>query len=103
LIERIVVFIVAAPRPSEDAVVPTLVSNKDGSKPTQLSGCKPGEPSPCATANDWGPTWSPDGSRIAFLRALSASDRPVYIMNADGSGQHRLSPASIVAGVPTWQ
>ena len=74
----------------------------DGSKPTQLPGCKPGDPSPCAT-DDWGPTWSPDGSHIAFLRALSETDRPVFVMNADGSGQRRLSPASIVAGVPTWR
>jgi Tol biopolymer transport system component len=79
------------------------VMNADGSKPTQLTGCKPGDASPCATADDWGPTWSPDGSQIAFLRALSASDRPIYIMNADGSGQRRLSPPSIIAGVPTWQ
>jgi Tol biopolymer transport system component len=78
------------------------VMHADGSKSTQLTGCKPGDPSPCAT-DDWGPTWSPDGSQIAFLRAISRTDRPIYIMNADGSGQHRLSPAAIVAGVPTWQ
>jgi len=78
------------------------VMRADGSRPTQLTGCKSGDPSPCAT-DDWGPTWSPDGSQIAFLRALSESDRPVYMMSADGSHQRRLSPASIVAGVPTWQ
>ena len=77
------------------------VMHADGSKPTQLTGCKPDDPS-CA-ADDWGPTWSPDGSQIAFLRAISETDRPIFIMNADGSGQHRLSPASTVAGVPTWQ
>jgi Tol biopolymer transport system component len=78
------------------------VMHADGSKPTQLTGCKPGDPSPCAT-DDWAPTWSPDGSQIAFLRAISETDRPVFIMNADGSDQRRLSPASIVVGVPTWQ
>jgi Tol biopolymer transport system component len=78
------------------------VMRADGSKPTQLTGCKPGDPSTCAM-DDWGPTWSPDGSQIAFLRFISETDRPIYIMNADGSGQHRLSPTSIMAGVPTWQ
>jgi Tol biopolymer transport system component len=78
------------------------VMRADGSKPTQLTGCKSGDPSPCAT-DDWGPTWSPDGSQIAFLRAISETDRPIYIMNADGSGQHRLSPDGILAGVPDWR
>src|SRR5262249_40574630 len=66
------------------------VMRADGSTPTQLTGCKPGDPSTCAT-DDWAPTWSPNGSQIAFLRVLSETDRPIYIMNADGSDQHRLS------------
>jgi TolB protein len=78
------------------------VMHADGSKPTQLTGCKPADALTCS-GDDYAPTWSPDGSQIAFLRTLSQADRPVYIMNADGSAQHRLSPASIMAGVPTWQ
>jgi len=78
------------------------VMRSDGSRPTQLTGCKPADPSTC-TGDDWGPTWSPDGSQIAYLHSISETDRPIYIMNADGSGQHRLSPASIMVGVPTWQ
>jgi Tol biopolymer transport system component len=80
------------------------VMHADGSKPTQLTGCKAGDPTPCIS--DYAPTWSPDGTRIAFLRDYSTSgqtDRPVFVMNADGSDQHRLSPASIIVGVPTWQ
>jgi Tol biopolymer transport system component len=33
------------------------------------------------------PAWSPDGKRIAFLSKRN-SDLDIYMMNADGSGQH---------------
>jgi len=40
------------------------------------------------------PTWSPDGSKIAFVRKDG-----IYVMNADGSGQRRLTDAG---GGPAW-
>ena len=82
------------------------VMNADGSGQHQLSGCGPTDPSPCAAGDDWGPTWSPDGRKIVFLRdlqALGIADRPVFVMNADGSGQHRITTAPIIPGVPAWQ
>jgi PKD repeat protein len=52
-------------------------------------------------ATDAHPTWSPDGSRIAF-----ASDRggawELYVMRADGSGVTRLTSGVGVAGNPDW-
>ena len=50
--------------------------------------------------------WSPDGTKIAFLRdfeALGITDRPVYVMNADGSHQHRVTAAPALHAVPAWQ
>ncbi len=47
--------------------------------------------------NDEGPVWSPDGSQIAFFsnRRERRDELPVslqiYIMNADGSGQRRIT------------
>ena len=82
------------------------VMNADGSDQHQLSGCGPAEATPCATGDDWGPTWSPDGRKIVFLRdlqALGTADRPIMVMNADGSGQHRITTAPILCGVPAWQ
>jgi Tol biopolymer transport system component len=43
------------------------------------------------------PAWSPDGDRIAFVRydafveAVGGNDREIYVVNADGSGQRRLT------------
>ena len=34
--------------------------------------------------------WSPDGKQIAFLTTRNGGD-DVYVMNADGSGQHKLA------------
>jgi len=48
---------------------------------------------------DASPTWSPDGQRIAFLSDRDGSNQ-IYAMNADGSGQVRLT--STQAGAPVW-
>lgn len=44
-----------------------------------------------------GPVWSPDGSRIAFI-----SYREVYVINADGSGEIKLTDDLIVGGPVIW-
>ena len=56
-----------------------------------------------AAADDFGPEWSPDGTRIAFT-----SDRDgnydVYVMGADGSGQTRVTTtADGESFSPAWQ
>ena len=82
------------------------VMDADGSHQHQLAGCVQPAPDPCATGSTWGPTWSPDGRKIVYLRDLNGlgiPDRPVYVMNADGSGQHRITSAPITPGVPAWQ
>jgi TolB protein len=82
------------------------VMNANGSNQHQLTGCAPTDPLPCAIGDDFGTAWSPDGTKIAFLRsfqALGTSNRPVYVMNADGTGQHQVTPGTRLAAVPTWQ
>jgi TolB protein len=82
------------------------VMNANGSGQHQLTGCGPADPSPCAAGDDFGTAWSPDGTKIAFLRdfrASGGSGRPIYVMNANGSGQHRLTPDAGLHAVPAWQ
>jgi Tol biopolymer transport system component len=64
------------------------IINADGTDLTQLTD---------SAAHDFDPSWSPDGSRIAF-RSERSGDPEIWIMNADGSDQHRLA-----AGLsPAW-
>ncbi len=55
------------------------VVNVDGSDPVRM-----------ARVGASSLSWSPDGRRIAFTRWYHADNPDVWIMNADGSGMHRL-------------
>ncbi len=47
------------------------------------------------------PVWSPDGTKIAF-QAYRDGQAEVYVMNADGSGQTRLTVNTAYDGEPAW-
>jgi Tol biopolymer transport system component len=46
------------------------------------------------------PSWSPDGKRLAYQRAFNGS--AVYLINADGTGERRLSPTPGFDATPSW-
>ena len=47
------------------------------------------------------PTWSPDGSRIAYA-SLHGQEWDVHVINADGSGGRRLTTAAGMDWEPAW-
>jgi hypothetical protein len=45
------------------------------------------------------PSWSPDGTRIAFATYFRNNHWEIWVMNADGSGQHRIATDGLS---PAW-
>jgi Tol biopolymer transport system component/plastocyanin len=73
------------------------VMNADGSNHRRLTV------SPAANPSwDHEPTWSPDGSKIAFSSARDGNYE-IYVMNADGSGQTNLTNSAGNDDQPSWQ
>jgi TolB protein len=78
------------PRPGAGGDKELWVMNADGSEPKRLS----------RIASYGRPAWSPDETKIAFVRGL----RAIYVVNVDGSGQRRLAGAAghATARPPVW-
>lgn len=51
--------------------------------------------------DEFGPAWSPDGTRIAFTRGLE-DDPNIYIVNSDGSGEVQLTDDPADDADPAW-
>jgi len=50
------------------------------------------------------PRWSPDSQRIAFELSPGRTEPfGIYVMNADGSGKHRLTPDTSPSDPPLWR
>jgi Tol biopolymer transport system component len=81
------------------AVTEIYVANADGSGVTRLTNNRKA---------DYHPVWSPDGSKIAFISERDIEREPprgpvvseVYVMDADGTGETRLTDIGTVAGDP---
>jgi Tol biopolymer transport system component len=57
--------------------------NADGSNQVRITN---------DSSNDWAPSFSPDGTKIAFVTDRAGAPGPgVYVMDADGSNQQDLS------------
>lgn len=75
------------------------VMNADGTNQTNISN---------NTQIDGNPAWSSDGTKIAFDRLLSPLEDPpsgyseIFVMNADGTNQTRLTYSPEYVIEPTW-
>ncbi len=73
-----------------------------------LQSCKKAPPtsdqpdSPGIVAADLHPAWSPDGKKIVFDSNRDGGNPEIYIMNADGSNQTRLTDNPSVDVMPIW-
>jgi Tol biopolymer transport system component len=70
--------------------------NADGSNQQRLTS---------STLSDLNPTWSPDGTRIAFATNRdypSSVGYEIYVMNTDGSNQQRLTYNAVDDANPAW-
>lgn len=67
--------------------------NIDGSNQANLSN---------SNSTDFQPTWSPDGSQIAFVSERDGNAE-IYVMNTDGSNQTRLTKNVLFSELaPSW-
>ena len=68
------------------------VMRADGSQPTRITN---------NAAADFEPSWSPDGTRIAFYSRRDGNDE-IYVMNADGSSPKNLTNEPAPDRQPAW-
>lgn len=67
-----------------------VIMNNDGSAPLRLTG-----------KSDTNPAWSPTAAKIAF-KSRRGGDYAIYVMNADGTGQRRLTKSFYYIGDLSW-
>ena len=58
-------------------------------------------PRPLTDRDDIDPTWSPDGSMIAFASSRNGA-RQLFVMNADGSNIQQVTDLNNMGGRSTW-
>jgi hypothetical protein len=67
--------------------------NNDGTAQTRITNSLP-------KYQDYEPAWSPDGSKIVFVRVDAEGD--IYVMNSDGSGLAQLTATAADDRSPDW-
>lgn len=69
------------------------VMQPDGSDQTRLTD---------NPADDYGPTWSPDGDRLVFFSKRETLKRQLYMMKSDGSATTRITQDDNDDSGPAW-
>lgn len=87
-----------APELSPDGEWVIFTKNGDGLWLMRPDG---GNPRRLTNRDDIDPTWSPDGSQIAFASSRSGA-RQLFVMNADGSNIQQVTNLTDMGGRSTW-
>jgi Tol biopolymer transport system component len=77
------------------------VMNADGSEKTKLTSTTQPDPFSPFVQETW-PTWSPDGTMIAYTSNAEDVFQDIWVMNADGSDQTRLTVNEAFDAFPEW-
>jgi TolB protein len=78
-----------------------LIVFTNGSRGIWVMNANGKNPRAITTENDIDPTWSPDGSMIAFASSRTGT-RQLFIMNADGSNIRQVTNLPDMGGRSTW-
>ena len=79
-------------KPVKPYIYELHVMDTDGSNQTQIASC----------VDCFGAAWSPDGKRIVYVSSIGGPQE-IYVMNADGTGQTRLTYSSGgLCSDPSW-
>ena len=74
-----------------------FVARDDGTPPVQITNGGSG------AVQSMHPSWSPDGSSIAFLRQFGTANPAIYVIHSDGTELHRVVDVSWTStGEPVW-
>ena len=77
------------------------VMNADGSEKTRLTSTTQPDPISPNVQETW-PTWSPDGTMIAYTSNAEDIFQDIWVMNADGTNQTRLTVNAAFDAFPEW-
>ncbi len=59
-------------------------------------------PSQTPLVRDGAPSWSPDGTQIVFYSERDGQPADLFVINADGAGERRLTQTPAAEGYPAW-
>jgi Tol biopolymer transport system component len=78
------------------------VMNADGSEKTRLTATTTGPNPFVPNVQETWPTWSPDGTKIAYTSNAEDIFQDIWVMDADGSNQTRLTVNEAFDAFPEW-